>query len=951
MMSSLPIVSEMDMNCSLRKIRSHSPKPPPLICRKSRVKRSHSPQPPSHPPPPPGYSKSDRFLTFRNKSHRRSRSMSPQPPPLPHSRSQSSVDWKTKREIKKPGGRYIPPPPSIKPQKTTSRPLPAKPPLRPRDQCYSQGSRQDMRSRSNPEKINDTKFHERLRNTLHDNDKPFIPSLIVEKFESSVKVSRIQEQVRTPSSRRGRTHCRSNSKTLSKLGLKRAHSRETPKKKHRRTISSPNSPLAGDSFSPNSFNKRRSSDPLDIGEQEDSYTSSDDEIEYFTSRDQQEKIPIKHGHVTSILGLWEIKAKAEADRDLPRVSRPGRGIRVSDVSYVSEGSSLGNDESRASFQNAELKIARGHTSRMVQMLDDMAKKSSWTPPIPFHIPEMKHHKSSPIGLVRSPKLAAADSPLKPKKFGSSIFPRGKGLFSPRLKHIESLNHRLSSDSKTPSSPGDGVVKRRLAASLTNRVLMLEDILGAKSDSGSASGSGFMNISRSGLFDERSNSPAVQAEHRRSESALNTGPVKKRRKPVLKKSVSSGKPERPPLKDCMLEDIINRINHPFNSDEKSKRILFTCYRGFCTRKELLVALEKYYEDPPLPTDFEEYKNSSDTGAKENAKKISRIKLLNLLRYWLREFYYDFEDSDLTQIVNWTHDTLHTNDNLMTKKAVDTILKEVRLIQSGKTRVIAENSLHDCPQHLWDPEIEPKKIFNVPSEEIARQMCLMDHNIFSSIRPHEFLGQSWKKKNKATEAPNILRIIDHFNKITCWTQAMILYEVHLRKRARILSRLLKICHYLDQNGNLNSLCAIMTGIRSTPIFRLKKTFASLKPKHAKLLLRFNELLKSDKNQKNLRQRMATLVQPGIPHVGLFLSDILFIDDGNVNSIQDKINFHKYTLLNERIDWCLLFQSYPFRFRKLEKVQDELEKSFKILPQDFLYQLSLSVEKRAAVQSDII
>merc|ERR1719397_1086064 len=112
------------------------------------------------------------------------------------------------------------------------------------------------------------------------------------------------------------------------------------------------------------------------------------------------------------------------------------------------------------------------------------------------------------------------------------------------------------------------------------------------------------------------------------------------RPSLKKSISSDRPERPPLKDCKLEDIINRINHPFNSDEKSKRILFTCYRGFCTRKELLVALEKYYEDPPLPTDFEEYKNSSDTGAKENAKKISRIKLLNLLRYWLREFYYDF-----------------------------------------------------------------------------------------------------------------------------------------------------------------------------------------------------------------------------------------------------------------------------------------------------------------------
>ena len=120
----------------------------------------------------------------------------------------------------------------------------------------------------------------------------------------------------------------------------------------------------------------------------------------------------------------------------------------------------------------------------------------------------------------------------------------------------------------------------------------------------------------------------------------------------------------------------------------------------------------------------------------------------MRYWLREFFYDFEDSDLTQIENWTNEILSSKKNSTAKTAVCSIMKEVRLIQSGNSRRLSKNDVHDYPRYLWNPETEPKNIFNVPSEEIARQMCLMDHEIFASIRPHEFLGQSWKRKDKAT-----------------------------------------------------------------------------------------------------------------------------------------------------------------------------------------------------------
>jgi len=405
-----------------------------------------------------------------------------------------------------------------------------------------------------------------------------------------------------------------------------------------------------------------------------------------------------------------------------------------------------------------------------------------------------------------------------------------------------------------------------------------------------------------------------------------------------KTLKAPKPGRQKLKYCTLEDIIRRINHPFCSDYRTKRMLLVCYRAFCSRRHLLAALEKFYDDPILPEDCQVWDDSIG-----QAKRLMRIKLLNLISYWLREFFHDFDNDDLQRIQEWTCRILAIGDNT-TSKCVKSIVREISLIRCGKTpRVTSKIFQCDYPDPLFKEDDILETIFDVPSEEIARQMCLMDHDIFSSIRPHEFLGTMWKQTNCHGEAPNIRRLINHFNLVNCWSQVMILSKRSIRERADILGRLLDICFHLNRLENLNSFSAIMSGIRCRPIYRLKKTFSSLRPKHAKMFRTFQKMLKFDRNQKNLRNRMATLVEPGIPHIGLLLQDLLSIDNGNDNAKEEKLNFSKYTLLSDRIDWCLQFQGYPYHFRPVEKVQEELRRYYHVLPNDFLYELSLLIEPR--------
>lgn len=50
-----------------------------------------------------------------------------------------------------------------------------------------------------------------------------------------------------------------------------------------------------------------------------------------------------------------------------------------------------------------------------------------------------------------------------------------------------------------------------------------------------------------------------------------------------------------------------------------------------------------------------------------------------------------------------------------------------------------------------------------EEIARQLTLIEFNIFQSIKPSECMGQCWAKKEKQFKSPNILNMIQRFNKV--------------------------------------------------------------------------------------------------------------------------------------------------------------------------------------------
>ena len=51
-------------------------------------------------------------------------------------------------------------------------------------------------------------------------------------------------------------------------------------------------------------------------------------------------------------------------------------------------------------------------------------------------------------------------------------------------------------------------------------------------------------------------------------------------------------------------------------------------------------------------------------------------------------------------------------------------------------------------------------------LARQLTIIEAEMFNDISVMEFAGQGWTKEDKETTSPNILKMIRQFNHVCSW-----------------------------------------------------------------------------------------------------------------------------------------------------------------------------------------
>ena len=232
------------------------------------------------------------------------------------------------------------------------------------------------------------------------------------------------------------------------------------------------------------------------------------------------------------------------------------------------------------------------------------------------------------------------------------------------------------------------------------------------------------------------------------------------------------------------------------------------------------------------------------------------------------------------------------------------------------------------------------------ELARQFTLKESQIFCSILPEELLASEWTKKS-GSMAVNVRAMSRLSTDLANLVADSILQVEDPKKRATTIKQWVKIANKFLELANYHSLMAIVCSLSQSTIGRLKRTWEFVSTKTKTTLENLKSVVKHDRNYLTLRQRLQNQVPPCVPFVGLYLTDLTFVDAGNQSTRQlpsvspseeskPVINFDKHMKTAKIISELQRFQ-IPYRFNEIPELQTWM--------QDQL------VRVRTADQSDVV
>ena len=242
------------------------------------------------------------------------------------------------------------------------------------------------------------------------------------------------------------------------------------------------------------------------------------------------------------------------------------------------------------------------------------------------------------------------------------------------------------------------------------------------------------------------------------------------------------------------------------------------------------------------------------------------------------------------------------------------------------------------------------------ELARQLTIIESKLFCMIQPEELLALEWTKK--AGKGVNVKAMSTLSNDLANLVIDTILHLEDVKRRAVVIKQWIKIATKCLELNNYDSLIAILASLNTSMVARLKRTWELVSVKTKARFDELNQITDHSRNYAVLRQRLQDHVAPCIPFVGMYLTDLTFVDAGNGSTRQlpgesgedgiTVINFDKHMKVAKVIGQLQSFQvAYPLTAvpemqEWMESQIQRMHSSDQVNPQSF-HRQSLLLEPR--------
>ncbi|KAJ7366609.1 ras guanine nucleotide exchange factor domain-containing protein [Mycena albidolilacea] len=305
--------------------------------------------------------------------------------------------------------------------------------------------------------------------------------------------------------------------------------------------------------------------------------------------------------------------------------------------------------------------------------------------------------------------------------------------------------------------------------------------------------------------------------------------------------------------------------------------------------------------------------------------------------------DVLEQDETFIFGWMKEFL-TNEEVANFPTAKQLLTLIELVQNG-----SDNAIEVVPPLLVAESGNQLKPWDIEPLELARQLTITESQLYRGIRPMECLQQA--HGSTTDNLSSIAIFIQHTNKIALWVAESILSKEDPWQRARAVEHIVSTADWCRSLNNFSTMTAITSGLNSSLVRRLKRTWEHVDHKHMAMFKTCEETISSDRQFLKYRSLITSVIPPCIPYFGFSYSvlryvqglpDLVPAEDGARSIL---VNFAKrrqaWEVMNDMKRWRV-----PYNLDAIPSIQARIEEILNSTSStmDSLYEKSLELEPRA-------
>ncbi|KAJ7855909.1 ras guanine nucleotide exchange factor domain-containing protein [Mycena olivaceomarginata] len=373
-------------------------------------------------------------------------------------------------------------------------------------------------------------------------------------------------------------------------------------------------------------------------------------------------------------------------------------------------------------------------------------------------------------------------------------------------------------------------------------------------------------------------------------------------------------------------LVERLTAHEQGDPTFIKSFLMTFKSFATVDDLFdLLVQRFWIQPPpklTQTEREEWGKLK--------QHVIQIRVLNTFKSMVVDD--DVLEKDDLFILDRMKEFLTTNA-LANFPAAKQLLILIERAQEGGGGVIG---MVAAPQGVPPPPLVPKsskklKLLDIDPLELARQLTIMESQLYQRIRPMECLQRA--REQRTENIDNITVVIQTSNKIALWVAESVLSKEDSRRRAGAVKHLISVADRCRILNNFSTMAAITAGLNTPPIRRLKRTWEQVNQRYMALFSACEMTIDSNKNFTKYRSMMTSVIPPCVPFIGVFLSTLQFIQDGNPDNLpapgakegspSTLVNFRKRQKASEVIQDIKRWQA-PFNFHAIPSIQAYIEES---------------------------